>query len=60
MRLRNRYPNLNINWIYYDEEDGFKQGYILDDKESIDYDEQRKETLEQIKNGTLTLKNFIQ
>tara|TARA_R100000005_G_scaffold89398_1_gene59924 strand:+ start:362 stop:895 length:534 start_codon:yes stop_codon:yes gene_type:complete len=55
MRLRNRYPNLNIKWIYYEEEDGFKQGYILDDKEAIKYDEATINLHEDIKNGNFTL-----
>tara|TARA_R100000234_G_C4923366_1_gene145166 strand:+ start:116 stop:649 length:534 start_codon:yes stop_codon:yes gene_type:complete len=55
MRLRNRYPNLNIKWIYYEEEDGFKQGYILDDKEAIEYDEATINLHEDIKNGNFTL-----
>jgi hypothetical protein len=58
MRLRNKYPKLDFTWVYLMEEDGYEEKYLLNDKEALEYDEVRKETLDKITNGefTLTLK----
>jgi len=58
MRLRNKYPKLDFTWVYLMEEDGFEEKYLLNDKEALEYDEVRKETLDKIAIGefTLTLK----
>ena len=61
MRLRNKYPKLDFTWVYLMEEDGFEEKYLLNDKEALEYDEVRKETLDKITNGefTLTMKEYI-
>ena len=58
MELRNKYPKLDFTWVYLLEEDGYEEKYLLNDKEALEYDEVRKTTFEEIKNGTskLTLK----
>ena len=55
MRLRNKYPKLDFTWVYLMEEDGYENKYLLNDKEAIEYDEVRKTTMEDIKNGNFTL-----
>ena len=55
MRLRNKYPKLDFTWVYLMEEDGFEEKYLLNDKEALEYDEVRKETLDKIAMGEFTL-----